>query len=80
MEGLKERPFVTAPGFVWLGLGPQRLKSEKDLYFEALVFQLKLPICEVNLPIRRITANRGDGESFVISDSRPGNFYSVREM
>lgn len=30
LEGLKERPFVTAPGFVWLGLGRQGLKSEKD--------------------------------------------------
>lgn len=43
---------MTAPDFVWLGLGPQGLKSEKDLYFEELVFQLKFPICEVNLPIK----------------------------
>lgn len=34
--GPKEKPFVTAPGFVWLGLGPQGLKSEKDPYFVEL--------------------------------------------
>lgn len=30
-RGLKEKPFVTTTGFVWLGLGPQGLKSEKKI-------------------------------------------------